>query len=151
MQLSPLKVALVQSRLPPSEVARKRHARRLLRGPLSAVTGNWASSMLKVHGPIFQNLVFHFISRIIITKMDVRSKFVLQLPISYSVSLIMVTISSHIFITVPNGTLFSCEICHRLWEKYELSCDINCQKVEKNWKDRTGLFKEWWKKINCWW
>ena len=40
----------------------------------------------------------------------------------------------------PNGTLFSCLICHRLWEKYELSCDSKISKsLKRSWKDRTGL------------
>ena len=39
----------------------------------------------------------------------------------------------------PNGTLFSCKICHGWWEKYELSCNSKISKSLKKQVEKTGL------------
>ena len=44
----------------------------------------------------------------------------------------MVTITN-MFSYLQNGTFYSCEICHGLWENHELSCDT---KISKNWKKK---------------
>ena len=58
---------------------------------------------------------------------------VLQLPISYCVSLIIVRLIRHIFINIfKKETLFNCEILCGSWEKIKLSCSTkNLQKFEK--------------------
>ena len=107
---------------------------------------------LKVyHGPIFQNLVFCFIWKIITPKCKFKISVemvkpfgctkqfcVLQLPISYCARLIMV-MGMYVFINIfviLNGTLFSCNIWLKLWEIwaflwYQMQ---NLLKFEKNWK-----------------
>ena len=113
-------------------------------------------SVLKVHGPIFKNLRFFFFplknhhSKDVNFKfqlkwsshLNLQSNFLLQLLISYYVSLIMVTttICSHVFVNIYQmESLFNCEIWHGLWEKYELSCDSKISKSSKKVKkDRTG-------------
>ena len=69
--------------------------------------------LLKVHGPIFQTLVFSFIRRIVTPKVNLKFRLkhfkpfgcmkqicILQLPISYCISLVMVNITTHIFINI---------------------------------------------------
>ena len=91
---------------------------------------------LKVNGPNFQRIVFCFILRNQLSLQRCKFKIsvetvkpfgwtkqfcIFQWQISYCVSFIMATITRHIFINIfENGTLFNCEICHGLWEKYEL-------------------------------
>ena len=66
---------------------------------------------------------------------------ILQLPISYCVSLIMISITRHVFIDIiPNGTLFSWKICHGFWDENELFfCDTKISKSLKSRKNRTWL------------
>ena len=61
--------------------------------------------------------------------------------ISYCVSLIMVTITRHIFINIFQMEHFSAVKFDMGYEKkHELSYDSKISKsLKKNWKDRTGL------------
>ena len=109
---------------------------------------------LKMHGPIFQNLVFCFIWRII----SQRCKFqisvetaklfgctkqfcTLQLHISYCVSLIMVTITRHIFINIFHIEHFSAVKFAMGYEK-NMSILVIAKPPKarkKSWNDRTRL------------
>ena len=90
-------------------------------------TPSWAQTIyqLKVHGPIFQNLsvLFHlnYLFKDVNFKfqlkrsscLDVLQFCILQLPISYCVSLIMVTITRHIFINIFERKTF--QLWNLLW------------------------------------
>ena len=65
---------------------------------------------------------------------------ILQLPISYCVSLIMVTITRHVFINFFQREHFSAvKFAMGYEKKYDLSCDSKISKSlkKKGWKDRT--------------
>ena len=68
---------------------------------------------------------------------------ILQLPVPYGVSLIIVTITRHVFINIFQTEYFSAvKYCHGLWEKYELSCDTKISKsLKKVEKIELGSFK----------
>ena len=80
----------------------------------------WNVFMLKVHGPIFQNLLFCFIWESSLQRFKFKISIetvkpfgctkqvcLLQLPITYCVSLIMVTITRHIFNNIFQTEHFS--------------------------------------------
>ena len=75
--------------------------------------------------------------------LDVRSNFVyLQLCISYCVSLIMVTITRHIFINIFETEHFSAVKFDMGYEKnmnFLVIAKYPKVKKKKSWKDRTGL------------
>ena len=115
--------------------------------------------LLKLHGPIFQNLVYISFEG----SSDQRCKFkisvksvkpfwfgkqwfcIMQLPVQF------LCIKLHdygyhnqtlFYSYLPKTTLFSHEISHGLWGKYELSCDTKIPKRwGKSWKDRMDPFK----------
>ena len=108
---------------------------------------------LKVHGPIFQNFVFLFYlmkqdSKDVNLKFwlkrsscfDVPSNFVLQLPISYC-SLIMVTITRHIFINNFQTEYISAMKFDRGYEKNMSFLVIWYHNLQKFEKIRLGSFK----------
>ena len=62
---------------------------------------------------------------------------ILQLPISYCVSLIMATITNHVFINFFQIEHFWAVKFDWLWEKHELSCD-----TMQNLKNFKGKLKK---------
>ena len=114
-----------------------------------------SSLILKGHGPIFKNFVLWFILRTITPKMQIQNfsrrvnlfrctkQFcILQLPVFYCVSLIMITITRHVFINIFQTEHFSgVKFDMGYEEKYELPCDTKIAKSLKklNRKDRTEL------------
>ena len=110
----------------------------------------YGSFCLKVHSPIFQNLDFWFHLKNHHSK-DINWKFQLKSvkPFGCTTVILFIAVAYILLCKLNygyhnqacfhwflwNGTLFSREILHGLWEKYELSCDAkiskSLKKVEK--------------------